>query len=243
MASETTARPGTPRAQRLMPGWTVAAIGGPLLLAATNALVNFSPGAADVVDGASSLAQVAAHPGLTEVIVVLGVAACVLIVPGAWAVAQILAPRTPRLAAIGGWMMATGYVLAVALSVNSATELAVARSGGDPATYIDAMDNYTPLSSIMLMAGFALGALGGGIVLGVAMLRQRGAVPMWAGCALLASEPVRIAGLSLGIPVGPPLASVLILVAFAAVVLLTGRADRGEPVAAAGTDELTPATT
>lgn len=56
------------------------------------------------------------------------------------------------------------------------------------------------------------------------MLRQRGAVPAWAGWALVASEPVRVAGLLLGVPVGPPLASLLILVAFVTTIRSARRA-------------------
>lgn len=219
----TTEAPPRRRGAQLMPGWTIAALAGPLLLALTNALVIFAPGAADVVDTASNLEQIAANPGLTEVIVIVGLAACVLLVPGIWGVAQILAPRTRVLATVGGWLMATGYVLATSLSTDSATALAIASAGGDPATYIDAVDNHTPVSMMLTYGVFGIGALAGGIVLAIAMLRQRDVVPAWAGWALLASEPVRMAGLALGIPVGPPLASLLIMVGFAGVVLVARR--------------------
>ncbi|GAB3991708.1 hypothetical protein [Nocardioides marmoraquaticus] len=73
-------------------------------------------------------------------------------------------------------------------------------------------------AAIAMYAVFGLGALGGGLVLGIAMLRQRDLVPAWAGWALVASEPVRILGLVLGLPPGPPLASLLIAIAFYGVV-------------------------
>lgn len=73
------------------------------------------------------------------------------------------------------------------------------------------------------MIVFSLGALGGGIVLAIAMLRQRGAVPVWAGWVLLASEPVRMIGLIFGMTVGPPLASLMILAPLAAVLLAARR--------------------
>jgi hypothetical protein len=196
---------------RPIPLGLVAAVGGGLLLAVTNALVGFgtppAETAADVVEA------VAARPLLSEIIGGVGLLAVLLLVPGIWAVATALAVRTPRLAAIGGWAMGSGYVLATSLSTETLTTLAVASTGLDPAAYVAALDS-VPLTTTLMYAVFGVGALGGGLVLGIAMLRQGGAVPTVAGWLLVASEPVRVLGLVLGLPVGPPLASVLIAVAF-----------------------------
>lgn len=194
-----------------------AAVGGALALAVCNALVGYTPGQQDIGSTADLVRVVEGHQLLTEAVVATGLLAVALLVPGIWAVTAVLRRRAPRLAGLGGWAMATGYVFSIALSVESSVALAVARSGGDPAPYAEAMDSHLPVTSIALYAVFGLGALGGGLLLGAAMLRQRDAVPVWAGAALVASEPVRVLGLVLGLPWGPPLASLLIAAAFAGV--------------------------
>lgn len=206
----------TPRAW-LVPGAMIAGIGGPLVLAVCNTLVNFTPDWRRAESTADGVNATIAHPVLAEFIIGTGIVAVLLIVPGIWAVAARLAPRTPVLAAIGGWMMATGYICALVLSTSSLTEQKIALSGLDPESFGKAFDAQWPMGQIMIGAIFGFGALCGGIVLGIAILRQRGGMPKWAGWLLLAAEPVRMAGLRLGIPVGPPLASLLILAAFAGV--------------------------
>ena len=202
-----------------IPGGVLAAIGGPLLLAVCNAIVNSSPAWRGVESTADLVLALRESPGLVDVSNVVMLAAAVLLVPGIWAVTIALRPRTPRLAAIGGWLMASGYVLSIVLATDTITALAVAQSGTDPTAFGDAIDNHAPPSAILLYAGFGLGALVGGLILGIAMLRQHGTVPAWAGWALVASEPVRVIGLLGGIAIGPPLASLLIMVGFAGVLL------------------------
>lgn len=214
---------GRPREPRLIPGAIVAGIGGPLMLALGNALVNFTPGWSDAASTAEVVTVAATHPVLTEVVIGTGILAVLLIVPGIWAVTARLAHRTPRLAAVGGWMMASGYVCALVLSTDSMMALLVASSDLSPEQFGSAVDGQTLVTQVALYSAFGLGALGGGIVLAIAMLRQQGDVPKWAGWLLLASEPIRVAGLMLGIPIGPPLASLLILAAFAAVLLARRR--------------------
>jgi hypothetical protein len=203
----------------MVPGAAVAGIGGPLVLAVCNALVNFTPGWAEAMTTEEMVEVMGQSVGISEAIVVTGLLAVALIVPGIWAVAARLAPGAPVLAAIGGWMMATGYVFATVLSFDSLQRLLVAQSGLDVHEYGAAMDAQSSWIVIAVFTIFGFGALLGGIVLAVAMLRQRAQVPLWAGIVMLLSEPVRIAGLALGIPVGPPLASILIAVAFGAVIL------------------------
>lgn len=215
-----------PRSSGLVPGALVAAIGGPLALAVTNALVGFGPIWGDIETTADLVDAVGRHQGFTEIEIITSLIATALIVPGIWAVAGILRARTPRLAALGGWLMATGYVFSLVLALETAVVLAVARAGGDPSVFVDAMDNHAPVSLMIVYGVFGLGALLGGLILGIAMVRQRGAVPAWAGWALIASEPVRAVGLLFGLAVGPPLASLLILAAFAGTML----ADRSSAV-------------
>jgi len=221
MASSTTHAAtdvAAPSARSGIPGGALAAIAGPLLLAVCNLAVELTPGRADGDETLDLIRIAGEHSTWFQVSSAVGLLAAALLVPGIWTVTTRLLPRTRRLAAVGGWMMATGYIMFVVLGIESLILLAVAR-GGDPASFATAIEHHTTPTMIGVYAVFGLGALGGGLILGIAMLRQRGAVPAWAGWAMLASEPVRVIGLMTGVPlVGPPLASLLIAVAFAGVV-------------------------
>lgn len=209
-----------------IPGALIAGIGGPLLLAITNAIVNFTPGWATADNYRELLDVTRANPTAAELAVLLGLAAPILLVPGIWAVTAALRPRSRRLAAVGGWLMSGGYVLSVLLlSSDTITTLALVNTPGDPGVWVDAVEDHTPIVLTIATVAFGVGALLGGLILGIVMVRQRGTVPAWAGWALIASEPVRMAGLMLGLPVGPPLASLLIMAGFAGV-LLTARRER-----------------
>ncbi|TXR55441.1 hypothetical protein [Quadrisphaera setariae] len=212
-----------------VPGAAAAAVSGALLLALTNALVAAAgpaPASADVVRVAGE------HPVLTEVAVATGLLAALLLVPGTWAVAAVLARRTPRTAAAGAWLTSSAYVISVALSVETATALGFARSGADPSAYAAAEDGHAPAAMVGAYVLFGLGALVGVLVLGVAALRQRRTVPWCAGWALVLSAPVRVAGLVAGVGAGPVVASLLLAVGFAGV-LLAHRPGRDQAAAVA----------
>lgn len=221
MTTTTESAPGLTDAQasRLIPGAAIAVVGGPLLLAIANAVVNFGPVWKDVDDTADLLAAVAAHPTATEADMLLGLASVALLPPAAWAIMLMLRRRSPLLAAVGGWLTAVGYAFALVLTTESAVPLQVAKAGIDPAPLAEAIDGYTPLPMMIVYAVFGVGALLGCVFLGVAALRQGGLVPRWAGWALIASAPVRIAGLAAGIAAGPPLASLLILAGFIGILI------------------------
>ncbi|MEH3075100.1 MAG: hypothetical protein PGN11_00235 [Quadrisphaera sp.] len=199
-----------------VPGAAVAAVSGALLLALTNALV---AAAGPAPDGADVVRVAGEHPVLTEVAVATGLLAALLLVPGTWAVAAVLARRTPRTAAAGAWLTSSAYVLSVALSVETATALGLARSGADPSAYAAAVDRHAPVAMVGTYVVFGLGALVGVLVLGVAAVTQPRTVPLWAGWALVLSAPVRVAALVAGVGAGPVVASLLLAVGFAGVLL------------------------
>lgn len=214
MSDRLTAGPAirTPR-RGSIPGGAVAAVVGPSALAASNvcfALVT-ADGQSDSTTG--YLVVLRTHSLLVEVGSALGLLACILIVPAVWAVVGRLAEGRARLVSVGGWLMASGYVMGVALSVEALVAVSVAGSAESPAAYIDAVDNRTTVTAVALYAVFGLGALVGGLLLGVAMLR-RPDVPRWSGIALVASEPVRVIGLLTGVGMLTAVASLLILAGF-----------------------------
>lgn len=215
-----------PAPPRPIPGGVFAAIAGAILLALSNALIALLPGY-NAIETTEDLVRVlAAHPGLAEAEAATGLLTAALLVPGIWTVASRLSARAPVLAGIGGWLMATGYVFYVVLPTETLTALAVALSGEDPSTFATAIDQFQPATTTALYVVFGLGALAGGLILGIAALRQKGAVPAWAGWALIASEPVRVVGLIAGLGFGPPLASLLIAAGFAGILLTRPAANR-----------------
>lgn len=209
MTSTTTA-PVEVRPQGSVPGGMAAALLGALLLTGTNVLVALTPGYADATSTADLVTLTREQPTLVEVGAVLGLVTALLLVPGLWALASRLAGRAPVLAGAGGWLAASGYVCFLVLPLEDMTRLALVRADADPSGYATAMDAATPLPLLLTYVVFGVGALIGLVVLGLAALRQRDAVPVWAGVALVASPVVRVAGLALGIPFGPPLASLLL---------------------------------
>lgn len=162
---------------------------------------------------------IAAHRTAAVVSDGLMLLAVILLVPGIWAVAHRLRERSPIIAGLGGWLTASGYVASLILAIEGQVMLAVVDSGGNPATYIDAADNHTTPVQLLTYVVFGIGGLLGPLVLGIAMLRQRDVYPIWAGAALVASPVVRMGGLALGLHALPSVASLLMGLAFAVVML------------------------
>ncbi|WP_416952530.1 hypothetical protein ACNKF0_12435 [Nocardioides sp. T5] len=210
-----------------------AAVVGAAALAACNGLTNWVLSQQTYETTADMLEMIAANRTVMLVADALGLLAAILLVPGIWAVTQQLRQRTPVLAGIGGWLAASGYVAFMVLVVEGQVAMAVVDSGGDPSTYVDALDNHTSIVQLMVYVVFGIGGLLGPLVLGVAMLRQRDVYPAWAGAALVASPLVRMGGLALGVHVLPAVASLLMAAAFAVVLLRRAApapaADAGSP--------------
>lgn len=213
----TTRAPERTTTRTAPPGAAHAAVIGALLLAACNAVSGWVLSRGEYLTTEDFLGLVDAHRTPALVADGTGLIAALLLVPGAWAVAQRLADRSPVLAGIGGWLTSSGYVAFMVLVIEGQVALALLESGGDLSTYVDAMDNHGTVVQLMIYVTFGVGALIGPIVLGVAMLRQRDAYPVWAALALLLSPVVRMGGLVLGLWIAPPVASLMLAVGFAVV--------------------------
>lgn len=205
------------RTSLTIPGGTLAAIAGPLALAGSNACFAVLTRNGHAQDSRDYLDLVAGNRALVEIGAALGLLACLLIVPAIWAVVGRLRAGGSRLASVGGWLMASGYVMGVALSVEALMAVSVAGSSQSSSGFIDGVDNQGTITATAMYMVFGLGALLGGLILGVAMLRTPG-LPRWFGIALIASEPVRVIGLLTGVDALTAVASLLILVSFVGVV-------------------------
>lgn len=209
-----TTLPGRTRGRvSTIPGALAAAIGGFSALAGANICFAILTSDGHAENTSDYLALVGDNAGLVEFGSALGLLACVLIVPAVWAVVGVLSDERPQLSSIGGWLMSSGYIMGVALSVESLVAVSVAGSSENPSAYIDAVDNGMTIAAVGMYAVFGLGALVGGFVLGVAMLRHS-AMPRWCAIALMASEPVRVIGLLSGFDYLTAVASLLLLMSF-----------------------------
>ncbi|MFY0408234.1 hypothetical protein [Solicola sp. PLA-1-18] len=214
MSTTTSHRPVASRPA--VPGGLAAAVLGATALAASNVCFAILTADGAARDTADYLRLVQGRPLLVEVGAALGLLACLFLVPAVWAVVGRIDEGRARLASVGGWLMSSGYVMGVALSVETLLALSVSASDLSPAGFVDAVDHRTTAVATGMYAVFGIGALLGGLVLGVAMLRDRD-VPRWCGVALVASEPVRVAGLLSGVHGLTAVASLLILTSFVAV--------------------------
>ncbi|WP_193607205.1 hypothetical protein [Nocardioides lijunqiniae] len=208
-----------PTIRDAVPLATFAAIGGSVVLALVNGLANWMLTQETYETTADYLEILDAHRTVALVSDGLGLLAAILLVPGIWAVAYRLRERSPIVAGLGGWLAASGYVAFMVLVIEGQVMMAVVDSGGDPATYIDAADNHTTSVQLLTYVVFGIGGLLGPLVLGIALLQQRDIYPVWAGAALIASPVVRMGGLALGLHMLPSIASLMMGLAFAVVML------------------------
>lgn len=221
MPTETTPAPASthPTLPDAVPLGASAAISGCVLLALVNGLANWMLTQETYETTADYLEIIEAHRTVAVASDGLALLAALLLVPGIWAVAYRLRERSPVLAGIGGWLAGSGYVAFMVLVIEGQVAMAVVDSGGDPSTFIDAADNHTTSVQLVTYVVFGIGGLLGPTVLGIAMLRQRDAYPWWAGAALVASPVVRMGGLTVGLHVLPSVASLMMGLAFAVVML------------------------
>lgn len=204
-----TGRTASDAAAQGLPGGGVAALLGGLALVASNACIAVASEGATLGTTTATLAAAERHPLATELTSAFGLLSSLLLVPATWALVIALRGRVPRLAATGGWLMGSGYLVATILSADSLVLLSVARAGGDASVYVRAVDEHGSVTALVAYTVLGLGALVGGVVLGVAMVRHP-AVPGWAGWLLVLAEPVRVAGLLTGTSWVPVVASAML---------------------------------
>lgn len=197
------------------PGAAGAAALGGVALVASNACIAVASDGGTLGTTTSTLAAAVHHPLATELAGAFGLLAALLLVPAVWALALLLRPRAPRLAAVGGWLTGSGYLAFTVLSAESLVLLAVSRTGGDPSVYVRAVDEHGSVTALGAYTVLGLGTLLGGVVLGVALVRDPVA-PSWTGWLLVLAEPVRVAGLLVGSSWVPVAASAMVGVALTA---------------------------
>jgi hypothetical protein len=203
-----------------LPGALPAAVLAGLALVASNASIAVAAQGSTLATTEATLAAAERHPVAMELTSAFGMLASLLLVPATWALVLALRGRVPRLAAVGGWLTGSGYLMFTVLSADSLLLLAVSRTPGDPSVFVRAVDEHGSVTALVAYAVLGLGALVGGVVLGIAMLRHPD-VPGWAGWLLVLAEPVRVAGLLTGMSWVPVVASAMLGTAFVAALRTT----------------------
>ncbi|MGH3734110.1 MAG: hypothetical protein ACRDT6_00520 [Micromonosporaceae bacterium] len=180
-----------------------------------------------VDDPAAMTRSVVAHPEVESLVLWLGLAAVLALVPGVLWVGRLTRRRAPVLTAVALLLLVPGYVaLAVMLSADELLWTGAA-AGVDPATLTRMAETGHP--TVDVAAGlFVLGHVVGTVLLGVAMWRSA-TVPRWAAVATMVSQPLHfVAAVILVSPALDLAAWGLNLVGFAAASLAILRLSDGE---------------
>jgi hypothetical protein len=146
------------------------------------------------VDGAATLALAAADGDLLRVALVAVMLGGILIVPAVLGFLR-LAP-TSRLVAVGGALMAAGYICYAGVAQTGFVPLAMAERGGPMDDYAAVLDAAVMDPAAMwAFLVFILGNLVGTLVLAVGLWLSRTA-PRWAALAIASWPPLHIIGLA-----------------------------------------------
>jgi hypothetical protein len=130
------------------------------------------------------LDAIAAHQGVFQVSVLIGLVATVLFLPGFLGLAQACLTLSPHLARVAGWVAAFSMAGFLAVRLGQAVELATAQTGGDRHDAAAAIDHVGATSiGAPILVMFLGGALVGLVLF--AVVGWRAALPRVA-CILLA---------------------------------------------------------
>lgn len=140
-------------------------------------------------DGATdAVREIAAAPDRMSVVVWLGFAAMLTLVPGVLFVGRLASVSAPRLAAAALLLLVPGYVAIGFLVASDATAWYGVTHGYDEAVVADLFEHGHP--ALMASASvFVLGHVIGTVLLGTALLRSRVVAP-WAAWLVIVAQPV-----------------------------------------------------
>ncbi len=149
-------------------------------------------------DSAATVAAVAAHPDAQSLVLWLGLAALLTMVPGIVVLLQELPRSWPK--TVGATLALAGYLCLGTLLVSDQLVWAGVTAGVDArqvAAMLDALHPSYAVGVVIFVAGHVIGT----VLLGVALLRWR-TVPGWAAWAVIVSQPIHlVAYVFLGSPV------------------------------------------
>lgn len=172
----------------------------PLLIAVSDAgyALATRDGGSDAT-GAESVVLMQGHPELIMLSTQTALAACLLMVPAAFAAGNLASRRSPKLAISGGWLMGLGYIAYFGVVATMLLQLATVAQGKALDSFATAMDAaQSGPGSVWIFLLFVVGNMLGTALLGTALLRAK-AIPAWAAWPIIAWPAFHITGLVAGI--------------------------------------------
>jgi hypothetical protein len=157
---------------------------GPALIAVLRYVMPYST----TDDDQQIVREVTAHQSTQSLVVWLGFAGVLTLLPAMMWVSRLTRRSAPRLTAAAMLLLVPGYTCLALLVSSDAAVLFAVRHNLDATTAAAA---YSSMHPIVIVAGvlFVLGHVLGTVLLGVAMLRS-GVVPRWAAVAAIVAQPM-----------------------------------------------------
>jgi len=158
---------------------------GPLAVAALRAVLpNFS-----ATDSAATISQTAAHLGRQDAVLWFEVVALLTLIPSVLAAGRLAQRRAPVLSLLAVGLLVPAFA-ALPFFAGDTTVRVLADGTADPRTAATLLDHLNALSPVAITGIiFIAGHVVGMVLLGAALWRAR-AVPVWAGIAVLISQPL-----------------------------------------------------
>lgn len=150
-------------------------------------------------DAEDAVAAVYAHPGAQSLVLWMGLAAALTLVPGVYAVGRLTHRQAPRLTAAALLLLVPGY-LALSLMLGSDLMLWTSAQAGIPQSQAMALYEATHPTTDIALGVFVLGHVVGTVLLGIALFRTR-LVARWVAVLLAVSQPLHfVAAVVVGSP-------------------------------------------
>jgi hypothetical protein len=168
-------------------GWVALAVLAPVGAVLAGVLRYVLP--YEVTDSSAQIVrEIYADPGAMSLVLWLGVAATLTIVPGSIAVGRLVRTGAPRLTAVALTLLVPAYLMLPMLLIEDHAIWTGAESGASQASVVALLGAAHPV--IEIAAGiFVVGHVLGTVLLGIAMLRSR-CVPSWAAVVTIVSQPL-----------------------------------------------------
>lgn len=174
---------------------------GPISIGLLRAILPYS----DADDPTTIATAISQHRTAEAAVGWLALLAFLTLVPGAIAVGQLAARRSPRLGTWGLALTTAGYASLAVIAAVDFGALAAVKAGIAPAEAAALVEGMN--GSPVAVAGtviYVVGQVAGLILLGVALLRAH-AIPPWAGWAIIVSAPLHLI-FAVAVPAAVPMA-------------------------------------
>jgi hypothetical protein len=189
-------------------GLSVVIVLGPLSIGLLRAILPYS----DADDPTTIATKISQHRTAESAVGWLALLAFLTLVPGAIAVGQLAARRSPRLGTWGLALTTAGYACLAVIAAVDFAAVAALEAGVPPSEVASLVEGMN--GSPVAVAGtviYVVGHVAGLILLGVALLRAH-VIPAWAAWAIIVSAPLHLI-FAVAVPAAVPMALAWLLTA------------------------------